>query len=101
MIDWTHLIIGITSVVVTVVLIPLIREKYQQVRTETIDYWLRIFMASAETYFSTGEGKAKKEWVLEHLSAKFPKLDIDMLSDCLEAMFRELVVEGLLNNPDI
>ena len=101
MIDWTQLIIGIASVVVTVVLVPLIREKYTQVRTETIDYWLRIFMSSAETYFSTGEGKAKKQWVLDHLSAKFPHLDLEVLSDCLEAMFRELVVEGILNNTEI
>lgn len=96
--DWTTLIIGLASLVTTVFLIPFLREKYQQVRTETIDYWLRILMSSAETYFASGTGAQKKEWVLEQLQEKFPKLNIGLIDNSLEAMFRELVVEGILNN---
>ena len=96
--DWTSLIIGLASIITTVFLIPFLLEKYKQVRTETIDYWLRILMSSAETYFATGEGKQKKQWVLDQLQEKFPKLDIGQIDNSLEAMFRELVVEGILNN---
>lgn len=96
--DWTSLIIGLASIITTVFLIPFLREKYKQVKTETLDYWLRVLMSSAETYFATGEGKQKKQWVLDQLQEKFPKLDIGLIDHSLEAMFRELVVEGILNN---
>lgn len=100
-IDWTQLIIGIASLVVTVVLVPLIREKYSQVRTDSIDYWLRVLMSAAETYFASGTGVQKKEWVLNELQNKFPNLDMDRIQDSLEAMFRELLVEGILHSSTI
>ena len=96
--DWTTFIIGISSLIVTVFLIPYLRAKYQEIRTDSIDYWLRVLMSSAETYFSSGTGLQKKEWVLTELQNKFPNLDMDRIQDSLEAMFRQLVVEGILNN---
>lgn len=99
-INWTELIIGLASLVVTVFLVPYLRAKYQEIRTDSIDYWLRVLMSSAETYFASGTGAQKKEWVLTELKARFPSLDMDRIQDSLESMFRELVVEGILNNDE-
>ena len=101
MIDWTELIIGIASIVVTAVLIPLLREKSKQIKTESLNYWLRVLMAAAETYFSDGEGKKKKEWVIDQLQQMFKGIDVATLENALEAMFRQLVVDGILNNDAI
>ena len=100
-IDWTNIIIMIATILITGFLLPFIKAKYAQVKTESIDYWLRVLMSAAETYFSTGTGAQKKEWVLNELQAKFPKLDMEKIQDSLEAMFRELVVEGILHSSTI
>ena len=99
--DWTTFIICISSLIVTVFLVPYLRAKYQEIRTDSIDYWLRVLMSSAETYFGSGTGVQKKEYVLNLLKQKFPSLDMDRIQDSLEAMFRQLVVEGILNNEEI
>lgn len=101
MINWTELIIGIASIIVTAVLVPLLREKSKQIKTETLNYWLRTLMSAAETYFSDGEGKQKKQWVIDRVQEHLKGLDVAELENALEAMFRQLVVEGILNNDAI
>lgn len=100
-INWTELIIGVCGIVCTIFLAPYLRMKYAQIRDDSIDYWLRVLMSAAETYFASGTGAQKKEWVLNELQNKFPKLDMDKIQDSLEAMFRALVVEGILNNKEV
>lgn len=100
-IDWTNIVIMIATILITGFLLPFLKAKYAQIKTESLDYWLRVFMSAAETYFADGEGKQKKEWVIAQLQAKFPKLDIAKIEDSLEAMFRELVVEGILHSSTI
>ena len=101
MINWTELIIGIASIIVTAVLVPLLREKSKQIKTETLNYWLRTLMSAAETYFSDGEGKQKKQWVIDRVQEHLKGLDVAELENALESMFRQLVVEGILNNDAI
>ena len=100
-IDWTQLIIGLCSIIMTIFVAPLLKAKYTQIKDESIDFWLRTLMAAAETYFGAGAGAQKKQWVLEELQLKFPSLDIDLIEDNLECLFRELVVEGIINNDEI
>lgn len=76
MINWTELIIGIASIIVTAVLVPLLREKSKQIKTETLNYWLRTLMSAAETYFSDGEGKQKKQWVIDRVQEHLKGLDV-------------------------
>lgn len=101
MINCTELIIGIASIIVTVVLVPLLREKSKQIKTESLNYWLRTLMSAAETYFSDGEGKQKKQWVIDRVQEHLKNLDVAELENALETMFRQLVVEGILNNDAI
>lgn len=100
-IDWTQLIIGLCSILLTIFVAPYLKMKYAQVKDESIDFWLRTLMSAAETYFGSGAGAQKKEWVLTELQNKFPSIDMDKIQDSLESMFRELVVEGIINNEEI
>lgn len=100
-IDWTQLIIGLCSIILTIFVAPYLKMKYAQVKDESIDFWLRTLMSAAETYFGAGAGAQKKQWVLDELQKKFPSLDMEMIQDNLECLFRELVVDGIINNDEI
>ena len=100
-IDWTQLIIGLCGIVLTIFVAPYIKMKWSQLQDESVEFWLRTLMSAAETYFATGTGKEKKQWVLDEMQKRFPKLDIAILDSALESMFRELVIEGIINNDEI
>ena len=100
-INWTDLIIGLCSIILTIFVAPYLKAKYTQIKDESVDFWLRTLMSAAETYFGSGAGQQKKEWVLTELQNYFTGLDMDKIQDNLEAMFRELVIEGIINNDEI
>jgi uncharacterized protein YacL len=100
-INWTEVIFSIIGIIFTGVLIPFIKHKLDLAKAEQVDYWLRVFMSAAETAFGDNMGQQKKEYVLNELKKKLPWVDLEVVQDNLEAMFRELCAELILNNPDL
>lgn len=100
MIDYTSIILAIISLigaVITGFLIPVLREKYGQEKLDTMNAWMRVFCAAAETAFKSGEGPLKKEWVLERMNEMGITMSAEQMDACLEAIVRELRAAGVLN----
>ena len=101
-IDWTSIILAVLSLIFAVissVFVPWMKERLGAQKYENVKTVLRTLMEAAETYMKDGTGPQKKEWVLNELK-QYVKFDEDLVQDWLEAMFRELTVEGTINSKD-
>lgn len=97
--DWTQIILSLLALLSAVVsgfLIPYLNKKFCNEKKIELNTMLRILMSAAETYFGSDCGKRKKEWVLGELERLGIKFDQETVQDALEAMYRELVVEGVI-----
>lgn len=101
MINWTDVIIGICSILITGVLVPLITTKWKLARAdmskstqETIDYWVEVGVKWAKQWLQSETGEKKKAEVLEFVSAKLEELKIDVsaseLDKIIEAIYEEV-----------
>ena len=103
-IDWTEVIIGICTVIITGVLVPLIRTSWLQKKSEmtqeqqeTIQYWTEIGVRWAKQWLSSETGEKKKAEVMVYVSDKLTELGIAVsdadLDKIIEAVYESVKKE--------
>ena len=94
MIDITPIIQAIITIVVFVVgtfLLPWIRQKLGNAKTDELLRWVGIFVRAAEQiYKESGMGAQKKAYVINRLEEKGYNFDLDAIDDMIEAAVLEL-----------
>lgn len=99
--DYTQIILtflALLGAIITTVIIPWIHRKMTESQQKNLKYYLRILVAAAETAFADeGAGAEKKQWVIDRLEEIGIKFDVDLVSDAIEAMVRELTATGVIN----
>ena len=79
-------IIGLLSVIVTSVVVPLLKKKLGAEKVSEIQKWVEIAVHAAEQIFNeTGMGKQKKEYVVEFLREKGFDVDDQAIENAIEA----------------
>ena len=100
--DYTKIILtflALLGAIITTVIVPWIRRKLSESQQRNLEFYLRILVAAAETAFhDEGAGAEKKQWVIDRLSEYGIRFDVDLVSDAIEAMVRELTATGVINN---
>lgn len=100
-VDWTPIfqaVIALASAVITGLLIPWIRNKCKESKLDNLNMYLKVLMSAAETYFGSEMGQQKKQFVLDELKRNGIYFDEETVQDALEAMWRQLTAEGILNS---
>lgn len=94
MIDITFIIEAVITIIIFVVgtfLLPWIKQKIGNGKTEELLRWVSIFVRAAEQiYRESGMGEQKKAYVLQKLQEKGYNLDIEAIDDMIEAAVLEL-----------
>ena len=91
--DLTQLFIsflGLVVALVTAFLIPYIKAKLTTEQLSTLITWVDIGVSAAEQLFNSGEGEAKKQYVLNFLESKGYKVYSDEIDKMIEAAVNEL-----------
>lgn len=110
-INWTPIILGIIaliSTVVTVIIKPLVAKKIEEVKgslsaqqRETLDYWMGIFIAAAESvYVGANLGEKKATWVVEQLQKLGLEFDEATVRTAIIGMCRDLTAKGVINTAE-
>jgi hypothetical protein len=89
MIDMTEItlaLISLAGALITAFLVPYIRKNTTAKQREEINEWIYIACTAAEQIYSgVGQGKVKKQYVLNFLQSKGVKLDDASVTAMLEA----------------
>lgn len=84
-------IIPILGAILTYLIVPFIKQKTSKEQRENIYFWVRIAVNAAEqVYREKGQGKLKKEYVIEFLTNKGINMTIEELDVLIEAAVKEL-----------
>lgn len=87
----TKIIIPILGAIITYVLVPFFKSKTTKEQRDNIYFWVKIAVQAAEMiYAEKGQGKLKKQYVLEFLTSKginITSAELDML---VESAVKEL-----------
>ena len=79
-------VIGLLSVIVTSVVVPLLKKKLGAEKVSEIQKWVEIAVHAAEQIFTeTGKGKEKKQYVLDFLREKGFDVDDEAINNAIEA----------------
>lgn len=83
-------------------LIPLIKQKLGEAKTEDLMRWIKIFVKAAEQIFQeSGLGEKKKQYVLDRLAEKGYTIDTEALNEMIEAAVLELNREVIASKVNI
>ena len=86
-------IIGLLGTIITYVLVPYIKSKTTENQRDNIYNLVLIAVRAAEQIYNmSGQGKLKKEYVIEYLNSKGVKVTIEDLDVFIEAAVRELTI---------
>ena len=84
-------IIPILGAIVTYLIVPFIKQKTTKEQRENIYFWVRVAVHAAEMiYKEKGQGKLKKEYVVDFLVSKGINITIQELDILIEAAVKEL-----------
>lgn len=87
----TKVIIPILGTILTYLIVPLIKQKTTKEQREEIYFWVKIAVGAAEQiYKEKGQGKLKKEYVVDFLVSKGINITIQELDVLIEAAVKEL-----------
>ena len=96
-IDLTHIICAIIALLCSIVVryfIPLMKEKTSEKTCQIIEYACNSAVYFAEQWYKCDDGEKKKEEALKHAEAYLKErnitIDVDLLSDCIEAEVKKL-----------
>ena len=93
MIDWTEVIIGICSIVITGIMIPLINAKRKEVK-----YWTEVGVRWAKQWLWSESGQKKKAEVTDFLNKKLAELNLNMTAEdidkIIEAIYERVKAES-------
>lgn len=94
MVDLTEIIVAVLTLAfscVTAFLVPYLKSKVDGEKLSTIKLWAKVAVQAAEMlYEGTGRGEEKKAYVMEFLTDKGFKLNIDEVENLIEAAVLEL-----------
>ncbi|HQA59201.1 MAG TPA: phage holin, LLH family [Acetivibrio sp.] len=84
-------LIPILGTIITSILVPFLRQKITKEQREEIYFWVKIAVGAAEQiYKEKGQGKLKKEYVVDFLVSKGINITIEELDVLIEAAVKEL-----------
>jgi LL-H family phage holin len=84
-------IITLIVSIITVFVIPWLKEKIEAEKLEKYKEWVTIAVRAAEQiYKGTGRGAEKKEYVMSFLQSKGLAVDMDSIENMIEAAVLEL-----------
>lgn len=76
--------------IVATFFIPWARSKTTSAQQAEIATWVNLAVLAAEQLFGSDHGEEKKRWVLEELTKRNYKLDVDALGLMIEATVKRL-----------
>ncbi|MEY8416651.1 phage holin, LLH family [Tissierella praeacuta] len=84
-------IIPILGAILTYMIVPFIKSKTTKEQRENVYFWIKIAVNAAEqVYKEKGQGKLKKEYVVDYLMDRGIKLTVEELDVLIEAAVLEL-----------
>ena len=83
-------IIALCAALLTAFLVPWIKQRAGVQGTENLLAWVRIAVAAAEQLYTSAQGEAKKQYVLDFLSSKGLVVDALKVENAIEAAVLEL-----------
>ena len=84
-------LIPLLGAIITYLIVPLIKQKTTKEQRENIYFWVKVAVAAAEQiYKEKGQGKLKKEYVVDFLVSKGINITIQELDILIEAAVKEL-----------
>lgn len=97
-------VIGLLSVIVTSVVVPLLKKKLGAEKVSEIQVWVEIAVHAAEQLFAgSGKGAEKKKYVLDFLREKGFDVDDEAIENAIEAAvydmnaaFTDVIQEGIV-----
>ena len=97
MVNWAEVIIGVCSIVITGVIVPLVTAKWKIAKSEmskekqeTVLYWTEVSVRWAKQWIQSETGEKKKEEVLRFVSGKLQELKIDVSADELDKIIESV-----------
>ena len=105
MVNWTEVIIGVCSIIITGVIVPFVTAKWKIAKSEmskekqeTVLYWTEVSVRWAKQWLQSETGEKKKEEVLRFVSGKLQELKIDVSADeldkIIESVYEQVKKEG-------
>ena len=84
-------LIPLLGAILTYLIVPLILQKTTKEQRENIYFWVTVAVQAAEMiYKEKGQGKLKKEYVIDFLTSKGINITIQELNVLIEAAVKEL-----------
>ncbi|SDX89978.1 phage holin, LLH family [Tepidimicrobium xylanilyticum] len=84
-------LIPLLGAIITYLIVPFIKQKTTKEQRENIYFWVKVAVAAAEQiYKEKGQGKLKKEYVVDFLVSKGINITIQELDVLIEAAVKEL-----------
>ncbi|WP_236915657.1 phage holin, LLH family [Clostridium sp. Cult2] len=84
-------IIPLLGAILTYLIVPLVLQKTTKQQRENIYFWVKVAVSAAEMiYKEKGQGKLKKEYVVDFLVSKGINITIQELDVLIEAAVKEL-----------
>ena len=84
------IIISLIATIITVFVIPLLKKKLSTENMNNLTTWINIGVKAAEQILGSGEGIAKKQYVLNFLKTKGFSIDSEEVDNMIEAAVLEL-----------
>lgn len=85
------IIIALIGAVITYIIVPYFKSKTTKEQREGIAFWVKVAVNAAEQiYNEKGQGKIKKEYVVEFLTSKGINITLQELDVLIEAAVKEL-----------
>lgn len=84
-------IIPLLGAIITYILIPYVRAKTTKEQRDNVYFWVQVAVQAAEMiYRERGQGKLKKEYVIEFLTSQGINITLQELDILIEAAVKEL-----------
>ncbi len=83
-------VITLATAVVTVFVIPLLKKKLSAAEINTVSTWVDVGVLAAEQILGSGEGMAKKQFVINFLTSKGYRVKSDEIDNMIEASVHKL-----------
>lgn len=71
----TVAVVGLCGTLITAYLVPYIKKNASAKTLENARLWTSVAVQAAETLYGSGQGQAKKKYVLEYLAGKGVQVD--------------------------
>lgn len=87
-------IITIVSLVLTGIVIPYIKQRIGEEKTENLKKWVSVGVKAAEQIYGSKTGQQKKEYVVSFLKSKGINFNVDEVETLIESEVYKLTNKG-------